>query len=124
MSKIPDFLKDIKDESLEASVKAGDILPRLEIDFQKVYKVKVVSGYNSFKTEYGQTFALNVEYEGMKMSVIAPISFRFQVASAMIRKGMDETKSEQLIGKNLFIRKVIGDTKQFKNATLYNVQIE
>ena len=124
MSKIPDFLQEIKAESLKASVDAGDILPRLLINFDRVYKVKVLSEYNNFETDYGKTYALNVLFEGMKVSVIAPVSFRFQLASAMIRKGMDEKDLTKLIGKNILIRKVIGDTKQYKSATLYNVQIE
>ncbi len=124
MSKIPDFLQDIKTESIKASIDAGDILPRLEIDFDTVYKVEVLSEYNNFTTDYGKTFALDVLYKGMRMSVIAPISFRFQLATAMIRKGLNEKDMSTLIGKNILIRKVIGDTKQYKSATLYNVQIE
>ena len=122
--KESDWKSDLKAESIQKSLEAGEILPRLIPELNQVYSVTVLNSEpipKVFDSEYGKTYALDVEYQDLKHSLIIPKSFRFQLAVAMERLGI--ASLSDLIGKVITFKKSIGNTKQYKNAELYSVQI-
>lgn len=125
---IDEWLDDIDEESIQASLDAGEILPNLKSEVGKVYHVTVMSTPVYFTSDFGKTPKISVDYEGLLHSLIMPKSFRFQLAVAMIRKGyvdsQDKPDFAQIVGKHLTFTKIIGDTKQYKKAKLYTVQID
>jgi len=113
---------DIDEKSVKASLDAGVILPRLQPRLNTVYEVVVKSLPKSFNSDYGKTFSVDIDHDGMLKSLILPKSLRFQLKVQMKRKNIDSMS--ELIGKTLLIQKTIGDTKLYKNAELYSVQIK
>lgn len=131
-TEIDSFLSDVKQTSIENMLKAGVILPQLRPELEKVYTMTVLSLPKSFTSDYGLTHAFDVDYEGMKHSIITPISFKTQLVAEMYRKSLTKKDNDgnekpdfsQLIGKILKVKKVIGDTKEYKKAKLYTVEIQ
>ena len=132
VSDIDTFLADVDSKSIKNMLEAGVILPQLKPELNVVYTAKVLSLPKSFTSDYGLTHCFDVSYDGMDHSLIAPKSFKVQLVAEMHRKKYvtenKETKEilpdfKQLIGKTIKVKKVIGDTKEFKNAKLYTVQI-
>lgn len=119
---------DIDDASVKASLDAGVILPRLKPILNRVYEVIVRSLPKSFTSDFGQTFAFDVEHEHMLKSLILPKSLRFQLNVEMKRNNIVDKDGKPdlkaLIGKTILVQKIIGKTKQFANAELYSVQLK
>lgn len=127
-TEIDTFLADVNDESIKNMLKAGIILPQLKPELERVYTMVVLSLPKSFTSSFGLTHTFDVDYDGMKHNIIAPISFKTQLVAEMHRKKLLTEKGtpdfKQLIGKVLKVKKVIGDTKEYKNAKLYTVEIQ
>lgn len=123
-----DIFDDIDEKSVEASLEAGVILPRLRPVLNAVYEVIVKSTPIDFETDYGTTFAIDIEHDGMNKTLILPKSLRFQLNVEMRRKGLVDKDGKpdmiQLIDKTILVQKTKGNTKQYKNAELYSVQIK
>ena len=120
--KRPDWLSDINDKSVKASLDAGIILPRLKPRLNQVYEVEFTSDIKSFKSEYGITYNVDILHDGMNMNLIIPKSFRFQLFVSMNRKGIKTFK--ELTGKTIIFQLTKGDTKLYKNVDLYSCQIK
>lgn len=126
---LDDWMDDIDTNSLEASLEAGIILPQLKIEVNEIATMKVLGNLRFFKSDYGKTMCFDVEYNKMEHNLIVPISMKFQLAVAMIQKGLvykDNPKKpdfNQLIGHNISVKAYIGNTKKFKDVKLYSVQI-
>jgi len=121
--KRPDWLSDIDDKSVKASLEAGIILPRLKPRLNQVYEVEFTSNLKSFiHKSFGTTYNCDILYNGMAMNLIIPKSFRFQLFVSMNRKEIKTFK--ELIGKTIIFQLTKGDTKEFKNVDLYSCQIK
>jgi hypothetical protein len=123
-----ELFSDIDDKSVQASLDAGVILQQLKPVLNRVYEVIVCSLPKSFVSNFGKTFAIDIEHDKMLKSLILPKSLKFQLNVEMRRNGLVDKNGQpdlnQLIGKTLLVQKIIGDTKNFKNAKLYSVQIK
>lgn len=126
--KIINWMDDIDDNSVQKSLDAGIILPRLKPRLNQVYQVEIISELNSFESNFGITFTVDIKHDNMEKSLILPKSFRFQLIVDMKRKGLVNKEGnadfKQLIGKTILFQKTLGDTKQFKNAELYSCQVK
>lgn len=118
--EMKDIAADINIESIKAMLKAGEIVSQLKIAADTVYTVEVIGKPKTFKSNYGQTLALPIKYEGMKRSLIVPKSLKIQLLVAMIRKEYD---FDTLVNKHLKVLKTKGNTKEYKDAMLYTCEI-
>jgi hypothetical protein len=114
------FIDDIDPKSVKAMIDAGEILTQLKIQENTRYTVKIDGMPSMFKSNFGQTMSLPIEYDNMKWSLIVPKSLKIQLIVGMIRKNLS---FETLIGKHLNVIKQKGDTKEFKDAMLYRCEI-
>lgn len=126
---LDDWLDDIDPDSLDASLEAGIILPQLKVGVNEIATVKVLGNKRFFNSDYGKTLCFDVEFEGMEHNLIVPVSMKFQLAVAMIQKGLvyennpKKPDFDKLIGHNITVKGYIGNTKKFKDVKLYSVQI-
>lgn len=123
-----ELFSDIDQESIKKSLDAGVILPQLKPILNRVYDVIVRSKPKSFVSNFGKTYAFDVEHDGMLKSLIVPKSLRFQLAVEMKRNNLVDKEGnpdmDKLIGVHMLVQKIIGNTKQYQNAKLYSVQLK
>lgn len=122
-----DWMYDLDKKSLKKAVDVGEILPQLKPELNTVYHATIKSIPKAFTSDFGLAHSVEIEHEGMKKQIVMGKSFKFQLAVCMSRLGLDPTKLkdfEKLIGKTIIFQKTLGDTKDFKNAELYSVQIK
>lgn len=128
VNDLPNIFNDIDEKSVKKSLDAGEILPRLKPRLNTVYEFIVKSTPKMFTSDYGETFSIDIDYDGMLMTLILPKSLRFQLNVEMKRKNLVDDNGNpdvsKLINKTLLIQKTVGNTKQYKNAELYSVQIK
>lgn len=121
---LDDWTKDLDQNSIAKSLEAGVILPQLKPELNTVYSVILLDSEplpKVFDSKFGKTYAIDVEYNGLKHSLILGISFRYQLFVEMQRKGMFHLSD--LIGKVITFKKSIGNTKDMDNVELYSVQL-
>lgn len=126
---IDNIMDDIDMISIQKSIDAGVIYPRLKFVLNRVYSVEVVSKPKSFKSKFGISHSLDVIYDDMNRNIVLAKSLKFQMLVEMKRQELwnlnDDTPDwNKLIGKTLIIQKLIGDTKDFQNVELYSCQIK
>lgn len=117
---VKEVASDIDPESVKKMLDAGKIDTQLKIEPDKSYTVRVKGKPTTFKSAFGQTMSLPIEYDNMRWSLIVPKSLKIQLITSMIRKNLTFVK---LIGKHLNVIKSKGDTKDFKDAMLYRCEI-
>ena len=115
---IDNIMDDIDMISIQKSIDAGVIYPRLKFVLNRVYSVEVVISHS-----------LDVIYDDMNRNIVLAKSLKFQMLVEMKRQELwnlnDDTPDwNKLIGKTLIIQKLIGDTKDFQNVELYSCQIK
>lgn len=115
-----DWAKQFKEESLENVLKRDEIFPTLQPRLNAVYEATLLSNPKKIKTKHGEGYAVNIDYNGLKMNMYCPNSFLFNLEAQRQRKGL--TFSE-LIGKKIVFQKAKG-ILDGREVNLMTVQIK
>jgi len=115
-----DCFADFKEGSIDKASEQGEIYPTLTPELDKVYNATIKSEPKAITTKLGDAWSLDMDIDGMTMSMIIPSSFRFHLAVICKREGLTP---KALIGKDIAFVKSVGKHKTYGETEMYNVQL-
>ena len=108
----PYWAKNIKEESMQKSLLAGNILPELRLRAGTIYTVKITSEIKPVLSAKGNFDVMDVQRNGLNMSVKCNESFKFSLEK---ERRLHNLKYSELIGKEIVLQK---DDKGFVTVQL------
>ena len=91
-----------KEESYENVLKQGEIFPNLYPRLNAMYNVKLLSTPKEIKTKFGVGYVVELEYNGLHMSLYCSNSFLFNLG---VQKRLKKLTNQGLIGREIVFQK-------------------
>lgn len=124
ISNLDDSFENITNKkALKNMIEAGRILPSLKPKLDTVYRLELTGNIDTFESDYGKAFALEVKHNGIlkQVNFNPEGSFHLQLLAELERANL---KLSDTKGKFIIIQKTLGNTKKYKDVELFSVQLE